>query len=133
MRKIFERSIETYRAHVRLFWGMALIGELPAYVGTVIFLSAIGKPYLPGMEPYAAFTGIGWKIVGGALVLIGLTLSAMFIVAMVYAVEDLGEGKFLTAIEAYRSVPMGMAVAVLLAFVLLALVISSSIQPGRVR
>ena len=103
---------------------MTLIGELPAYAGTVIFLSAMGKSYALGMEPIAALVGTGWKVVGGALALIGLMLSAMFLVAMVYAVEDLGEGKSPTVMEAYRSVPMGMAVAVLLAFILVMLVIS---------
>ncbi|MCK5120155.1 MAG: hypothetical protein KAQ78_11245, partial [Candidatus Latescibacteria bacterium] len=124
MRNILDRSIATYRTHFRLFWKMALIGELPAYAGTVIFLSAMGKSYALGMEPIAALVGTGWKVVGGALALIGLMLSAMFLVAMVYAVEDLGEGKSPTVMEAYRSVPMGMAVAVLLAFILVMLVIS---------
>ena len=124
MRNILDRSIATYRTHFRLFWKMTLIGELPAYAGTVIFLSAMGKSYALGMEPIAALVGTGWKVVGGALALIGLMLSAMFLVAMVYAVEDLGEGKSPTVMEAYRSVPMGMAVAVLLAFILVMLVIS---------
>ncbi|RKY68944.1 MAG: hypothetical protein DRP97_05810 [Candidatus Latescibacterota bacterium] len=124
MKILFERSIATYRTHFRLFWKMALIGELPAYVGTVIFLSAMGRPYALGMEPISIFSGAGWKVIGGALALIGLMLSAMFLVAVVYAVEDLDEGKTLTVMAAYRSVPMGMAVAVLLAFILVMLVIS---------
>ncbi|MFH1009332.1 MAG: hypothetical protein V1800_17795, partial [Candidatus Latescibacterota bacterium] len=124
LRAIIEHSLAAYRVHFRLFSRMTLIGELPAYVGTVIFLSAMGRSYALGMEPVAAFLGTGWKVIGGALALFGLMLSSMFLVAIADTLGDPGEERSTSVLQAFRGVSLGKALTVLLAFILVMMGIS---------